>query len=102
MSRITIHTSNLFDAKEKRFLPNTSVDVDQQSGTITKLWTRRDDFEELQEDDIDLRGKTVLPGFVDAHTHIFLHAYSYAFHRVTNGHLVTINQATSRFAPKTG
>jgi imidazolonepropionase-like amidohydrolase len=33
------------------------------------------EVEELGPDDIDLRGKVAMPGFVDAHTHIFLHDY---------------------------
>ncbi|EXJ91442.1 hypothetical protein A1O1_04554 [Capronia coronata CBS 617.96] len=76
MSEITIHSSSLFDPKQKQFLPNVSISVDQKSGNIVKVWNRDDEATEIGDNDIDLRGKTVLPGLVDAHTHIFLHAYA--------------------------
>ena len=75
MSEITIHTSQLFDPKQKKFLKNISVSVSPESGLITKVANRDDSPVVLGEGDIDLRGSYVMPGFVDAHTHIFLHSY---------------------------
>jgi len=71
---ITIHTDNLFDPKRKAFVHNVSIKVSQKSGNIIKVFERKEELTALSATDIDLRGKTVLPGLVDAHTHIFLHA----------------------------
>jgi imidazolonepropionase-like amidohydrolase len=72
----TIHTSTLFDPKQKVFLTNASITVDPITGCVVKMFERETKFDdEVPEGDIDLRGKVVMPGFVDAHTHIFLHDY---------------------------
>ncbi|BCS02044.1 amidohydrolase family protein [Aspergillus luchuensis] len=81
MSHFTIHTSSLFDPKLKLFRPNVSVTVDPVSGLIVRVFERDSNTplsELIQPGDIDLRGKYVLPGLVDAHTHIFLHSYDEA------------------------
>ncbi|KAK3718553.1 hypothetical protein LTR37_005057 [Vermiconidia calcicola] len=73
----TIHTDCLFDSKKKVFVKDTSITVDQETGLITNVYQRKDALPaEIKEPDIDLRGRCVLPGLVDAHTHILLHAYS--------------------------
>jgi cytosine/adenosine deaminase-related metal-dependent hydrolase len=73
---ITVHTSVLFDPIQKAFLENVSIEVDTKAGTIIRLHYR--DTPDLPSPlcklDIDLRDKVVLPGFVDSHTHIFLHS----------------------------
>lgn len=75
-SLFTIHTSLLFDSKAKRFVENVSISINKSSGLITSIWTREASSSlVLSSDDLDLRGLTVLPGLVDAHTHIFLHSY---------------------------
>jgi imidazolonepropionase-like amidohydrolase len=77
MSTFTIHTDLLFDSKGKAFVNNTSIAVDATSGLISRVYARGQPLpKHVSSPDIDLRGKAVLPGFVDAHTHIFLHAYS--------------------------
>lgn len=79
MPDTTILTSLLFDPKEKRFLSNVSITVNEESGLINAITSRHNDSDipSLPSPGVvDLRGKVVLPGFVDAHTHIFLHAYS--------------------------
>lgn len=76
---ITLHTSLLFDPKQKAFLTNTSVVVSPETGLITRVYQRssKDTLPDvITEPDIDLRRQCVLPGLVDAHTHIFLHGYS--------------------------
>ncbi|PYI08729.1 amidohydrolase [Aspergillus sclerotiicarbonarius CBS 121057] len=81
MSEFTIHTSSLFDPRIKKFRPNVSVTVDPASGLIVSAFERdgKVPFSDLlRPGDIDLRGKYVLPGLVDAHTHIFLHSYDEA------------------------
>lgn len=73
----TIHTDCLFDSKKKAFFNDISIIVAPETGLIAKVYKRQDALAHyVKEPDIDLRGKCVLPGFVDAHTHIFLHAYS--------------------------
>ena len=74
----TIHTSLLFDPQQKAFLPNRSITVDPESGLITKVFHRENE-DDINPVDIDLRHLAlVLPGLIDAHTHIFLHPYSEA------------------------
>lgn len=71
---ITLHSSLLFDPHKKAFVKDVSIKIDLQSGSIAGVYERASDGE-IRDDDIDLRGKVVMPGFVDAHTHIFLHPY---------------------------
>ena len=74
----TIHTSLLFDPKTKSFLENVSIKINPQTGAIIGLRQRSTpnffDYPDYIDDHIDLRGKVVLPGLVDSHTHIFLHS----------------------------
>ncbi|EXJ92793.1 hypothetical protein A1O3_01346 [Capronia epimyces CBS 606.96] len=73
----TVHTSTLFDPKKKAFVSNVSITVDPNTGLIVDVVERKPDSlgSSVPAGDIDLRGKVVLPGLVDAHTHIFLHSY---------------------------
>lgn len=85
----TVHTSTLFDPKAKQVRHNVSITVDSVSGRIARVFERDNDNEELfKKEDIDLRGKYVLPGLVDAHTHVFLHSYEWvtAVRRPMNNH----------------
>ncbi|MCJ1380847.1 hypothetical protein MMC17_003956 [Xylographa soralifera] len=76
MSPFTVHTSLLFDPQQKTFLRDRSITVDPVTGLITKFFHRQNNTDEVSADDIDLRHHPlVVPGLVDAHTHIFLHAY---------------------------
>jgi cytosine/adenosine deaminase-related metal-dependent hydrolase len=72
----TVHTSLLFDPIQKAFLENMSIQVNPKTGAIARLYNRNtsDLPLPLSSRDIDLRGKVVFPGFVDSHTHIFLHS----------------------------
>ncbi|KAL4945817.1 hypothetical protein BDV06DRAFT_229717 [Aspergillus oleicola] len=76
MSEYTIHTTSLFDPKHKVVLSDTSITVDKTTGLITKVFQRTEPLSSILAGDVDLRGQFVMPGLVDAHTHIFLHAYS--------------------------
>ncbi|KAK1750240.1 putative Xaa-Pro dipeptide hydrolase [Echria macrotheca] len=77
-STFTVHTGVSFDPKKKAFVDNVSLKIDRETGAIVDVYTRDSSAEEtlsLEKDDIDLRKKIVLPGLVDSHTHVFLHAY---------------------------
>jgi imidazolonepropionase-like amidohydrolase len=78
MSSYTIHTSNLFDPQKKQVVQDVSVTVDKVSGNIVKVFQRTSPLDEVPSGDVDLRGQFVMPGMVDAHTHIFLHSYDEA------------------------
>ncbi|OMP87534.1 hypothetical protein BK809_0007621 [Diplodia seriata] len=81
-STITIHTSLLFCPRKKTFLPNITLTACRHTGLITSLHTRPSHSippppaSTPATHTIDLRGLVALPGLVDAHTHIFLHAYT--------------------------
>ena len=79
MPEITVHTSTLFDPKEKEFLENISVSANSEIGHITKVFEREQAGlpDVTSGNDVDLRGKVAVPGFVYAYTHIFLHLYEY-------------------------
>ncbi|EJD54380.1 hypothetical protein AURDEDRAFT_156160 [Auricularia subglabra TFB-10046 SS5] len=68
-------TSKLFDSHTAAFLEDLVILVHTTSGVILRVDEVSKDFQPC-EHDIDLRGLTVLPGFVDAHVHLFLHPYS--------------------------
>ncbi|KAE9966590.1 hypothetical protein EG328_008809 [Venturia inaequalis] len=78
MSSFNIHTSLLFSPREKTFLRNVSLLVSPTTGLLLRIYTRPSSSlpDPLPTSDIDLTHLVVLPGLVDAHTHIFLHAYS--------------------------
>jgi len=81
MTQYTLHTSWLFDPKVKQVRQNISITVNLATGLITRVFERDDERQPLseiiKEGDIDLRGKYILPGLVDAHTHVFLHSYEW-------------------------
>jgi hypothetical protein len=69
-----VHSSLLFDPKKLEFLSDVTIAVNSRDGSIEDVYPRRgDSIPEISDHDIDLRGKVVMPGFVDSHTHIFLH-----------------------------
>ncbi|KAI1262892.1 hypothetical protein F5Y18DRAFT_146027 [Xylariaceae sp. FL1019] len=78
---LTIHTSCFFNARDKCFEQDTSIEVNIKTGLITRTYKRSQslpdhDISSKTDNIIDLRRFTVLPGLVDSHTHIFLHAHS--------------------------
>ncbi|KAI0390566.1 hypothetical protein F5Y17DRAFT_52483 [Xylariaceae sp. FL0594] len=77
---LTIHTSCFFDSKGKQFLSDISIEIDKPTGLVTRTYVRNKPLPNHRITNertvVDLRGLTVLPGLVDAHTHIFLHSYN--------------------------
>ncbi|MCJ1409592.1 hypothetical protein MMC19_003673 [Ptychographa xylographoides] len=79
MASFAIHTSLLFDPSTKSFIRNCSVTVNPKTGLIVALTERKTAKPTLEPADIDLTHlPLIIPGLVDAHTHIFLHPYSEA------------------------
>lgn len=83
----TVHTSILFDPTSKHFKKNISIVVDSATGTVQEIIQRPCITADVKVGDIDLWCKASMPGFVDAHVHIFLHAYRCA----TTLKLITVN-----------
>ena len=76
MTTYKVHTDSLYDPKQKKFVEDVSLEVDTQTGLITQVISRKEPIpDKVESPDIDLRGKTICPGFVEAHSHIFLHSY---------------------------
>ncbi|KAF1344451.1 hypothetical protein BDV97DRAFT_267369, partial [Delphinella strobiligena] len=73
-----IHTTLLFDSFTKTFCRDKTLLVNPHTGLIEDVYTRTSPPQptSLQSPNLDLRGKTVVPGLVDAHTRIFLHEYA--------------------------
>ncbi|OBZ78983.1 hypothetical protein A0H81_01314 [Grifola frondosa] len=75
-----IYAGRLFDPYTLLLAPNRVITVDQDAGLVVDVQP----FSEMEERGVDfsaegvvdLRSETVLPGFVDAHVHFFLHPYS--------------------------
>jgi len=73
----TIYTSLLF-SPESDFRSNIALTISRETGLLTKVAPYDEPSLDLIAGDLDLRRYFVMPGFVDAHTHIFLHPYSEA------------------------
>jgi imidazolonepropionase-like amidohydrolase len=88
----TIHTSTLFSPHLKTFQSDISLVICPTTGLIIRTYTRPDSSvpSPLPSRDIDLTHLVVLPGLVDAHTHIFLHPYAEtpALHQILHESLV--------------
>ncbi|KAF9023920.1 hypothetical protein BDZ89DRAFT_1041420 [Hymenopellis radicata] len=75
---VYILAGRMFNSRQERFLENQVITVSKATGLITNIQPytptsfKSDDSAEV----INLLHLTVLPGFVDAHVHFFLHAYS--------------------------
>ncbi|KAI0053416.1 hypothetical protein FA95DRAFT_1579522 [Auriscalpium vulgare] len=80
---IKIYAGKLFDSESREFLLRRVITVSEDSGLIVDV----DSYDAVEVEAaaarifadakfFDLRAQTVLPGFVDAHVHFFLHPYS--------------------------
>ncbi|KAK8854805.1 hypothetical protein IAR55_003544 [Kwoniella newhampshirensis] len=106
----TVYASLLFDSKTRSFLANIALTISPSSGRIVSVKSYDPSASpslEIRSPDLDFRGKTVLPGLVDAHTHILLHPYTEtpALNQIRDESLVQrIVQATNncRLALKAG
>jgi imidazolonepropionase-like amidohydrolase len=74
--QITVHTRLSFNSRTESFDENLSFTISQTTGLIENVYERpSSEIPSMGTQDIDLRSLVVLPGLVDAHTHIFLHSY---------------------------
>ncbi|KZV65481.1 hypothetical protein PENSPDRAFT_745071 [Peniophora sp. CONT] len=78
MKTTRIYAGKLFDSEAQILLSNRVITIASDSGLI--LSVEEYSLDELpvvkSEDTIDLSHATVLPGFVDAHVHLFLHSFA--------------------------
>ncbi|QRW17013.1 amidohydrolase family protein [Rhizoctonia solani] len=76
-----ILTDNYFDSVRAEFVKeNNVITIDKTNGLILGVSKALDasDPPPADVEVIDLRGLTVMPGFVDTHVHFFLHPYAEA------------------------
>ncbi|OJT09563.1 hypothetical protein TRAPUB_13940 [Trametes pubescens] len=79
---VRIYAGKLFDPQTLQLLPQRVVTVSPETGLVLGVEPYKDeelrgvDFSAGNEDVVDLRAATVLPGFVDVHVHMFLHPYA--------------------------
>lgn len=104
---ILILTSSIFDAHALTFHANHNIVLDPKTGLIVSIQPRDPSFDITGSPPsasghtiVDLRAKdiTIVPGLIDAHTHLFLHPYSEAsndFQRVNEGILERTIRATA-------
>jgi imidazolonepropionase-like amidohydrolase len=71
-----VHTSLVFNPQTKSFQKDVTFIINPRTGIIEDIQPNPAPLTDIiSPPDIDLRNMTVLPGLVDAHTHIFLHPY---------------------------
>ncbi|THG94173.1 hypothetical protein EW145_g8195 [Phellinidium pouzarii] len=77
---ITVLAGRVFDPYTRAFLCAQAITVDPRTGLICDVRAQTQHERESAFDSdvqvVDLRDATVLPGFVDAHVHLFLHPYA--------------------------
>lgn len=72
---VRIYAGKLFDPQTLQLLPQRVVAVEPETGLVLAVEPYSDeevrgvDFSAGNEDVVDLRAATVLPGFVDVHVH---------------------------------
>ncbi|KAF8529775.1 hypothetical protein BU17DRAFT_73058 [Hysterangium stoloniferum] len=80
-TQLQIIAGKLFDSVSRQFLANQLITVCPSRGIIIDIQSiSLNDIPQIiaqaGENLVDLRTHTILPGFVDAHVHLFLHPYS--------------------------
>ncbi|KAI0778862.1 hypothetical protein BD413DRAFT_601525 [Trametes elegans] len=79
---VRIYAGRLFDPESLQLLPRRVVTVSQGAGLVLDVQpygvqdAARDIDASGEDEVVDLRDATVLPGFVDAHVHMFLRPYA--------------------------
>ncbi|KAI0373138.1 hypothetical protein BV20DRAFT_962930 [Pilatotrama ljubarskyi] len=77
---VRLYAGKLFDPYRLELLSRRVVTVSPDTGLILDVQPysleQLEDVDLSDENEIDLRTSTVLPGFVDTHVHLFLHPYA--------------------------
>ncbi|WRT68380.1 uncharacterized protein IL334_005356 [Kwoniella shivajii] len=72
----TIYASTVFNSRSLAFDKDVSIRIDPKIGCIISVASTPPNLGLVQAPDFDLRGYTILPGFVDSHAHVLVHAFS--------------------------
>ncbi|KAF9062860.1 hypothetical protein BDP27DRAFT_1271375 [Rhodocollybia butyracea] len=77
---LKVLAGRLFDPHSLKFIPSQTITTSKTSGIILSVETTTENDLDSQQiasgETLDLRHLSILPGFVDAHVHFFLHSYS--------------------------
>ena len=65
-----LENGNIFDVKEKKILENLNIIVEEKK--IKEITKDFDPMRYKEAERIDLKGKYILPGFINSHVHLFL------------------------------
>lgn len=81
MSKTVYVNCHLFDGTKNEVVPNAWLEVDNDSGKVTQTGSGK--YEGTVEQTVDLNNQYVMPGLVDAHTHIFMNALTNKLYYLT-------------------
>lgn len=72
MTKTAYYNCHLFNGTEDKVTNNAWLEVDEDSGKLTATGTGN--YSGNADKQVDLKGQYVMPGLVDAHTHMFMNS----------------------------